>query len=319
MKTMFPILFMLLLSCQMQTTEQPKIQVGNSISTADTSYVWTKLIDSANWKKSYNFQLLSIRDTLWTLHPDGNWFSVNGVNWTKSSLPNAIYNHAFLDYVWFKEALYGLGHFEGNIETYSLRSDIYKSTNQRQWETFTNTQLPKRFFYHPFVYNNKLWIIGGEDGKRKYADCWSSDNGINWTKQTDNLPFGSSSNGQFLVFNNQLYLFRNDVWSSKDALHWERVTPAIVPGEEIFGYAPVVFDKQIWLLGCNRNGQFTSQVLVSSDGKNWQAKNAPWAPRGGIAATVHKGKIYMTGGKYGGLPNHPDFRYDNDVWTLEKK
>jgi hypothetical protein len=41
--------------------------------------------------------------------------------------------------------------------------------------------------------------------------------------------------------------------------------------------------------------------------------------RGGIAATVHNNKIYMTGGKYGGTPNHPDFRYDNDVWTLEKK
>jgi hypothetical protein len=26
----------------------------------------------------------------------------------------------------------------------------------------------------------------------------------------------------------------------------------------------------------------------------------------------------MTGGKYGGTPNHPDFQYDNDVWVLKK-
>ncbi len=316
---MFPILSMLLLSCFTQTTEQQKTLTDQAVTAGDSSYVWTKLLDSADWKKSYNFQLFSLKDTLWTFHPDGNWFSVNGLSWTKSSLPNAIYNLAFLDYIWFKDALYGLGHFEGNIETYTLRSDIYKTTDLRQWQTFTKTNLPKRFFYHPFVYQNKLWLIGGEDKDGKYADCWNSDDGINWTKQKDNLPFGNGNNAQFVVLHNKLYLLRNDVWCSTDGLTWEQVTPAIVPGEEIFGYAPVIFDDQIWLLGCNRNGQFSSQILVSGDGKKWQARNAPWAPRGGIAATVHKGKIYMTGGKYGGTPDHPDFRYDNDLWTLERK
>ena len=45
-------------------------------------------------------------------------------------------------------------------------------------------------------------------------------------------------------------------------------------------------------------------------------------PRGGIAATVHKGKLYMTGGKYGGFMKDgvtTEFVYSNDVWTLEKK
>jgi hypothetical protein len=27
----------------------------------------------------------------------------------------------------------------------------------------------------------------------------------------------------------------------------------------------------------------------------------------------------MTGGKYGGTPNQPEFIYSNDVWTLEKQ
>jgi hypothetical protein len=116
-----------------------------------------------------------------------------------------------------------------------------------------------------------------------------------------------------------LYLLNNDVWSSTDGLNWEKVTDEIVKGEQLFGYSAQVFDNKIWLLGCNRNGQFSSQVLYSSDGKNWLSHTAPWLPRGGIAATVHRGKIYMTGGKYGGTPNHPDFRYDNDVWVLEKK
>ncbi|HEX5625775.1 MAG TPA: hypothetical protein VFX48_07155, partial [Saprospiraceae bacterium] len=81
----------------------------------------------------------------------------------------------------------------------------------------------------------------------------------------------------------------------------------------------LVFDQKIWLLGCNRNGRFSSQVLVSSDGKNWSGQEAPWSPRGGIAATVHRNRIFMTGGKYGGNPEHTEFRYSNDLWTLEKQ
>ena len=137
--------------------------------------------------------------------------------------------------------------------------------------------------------------------------------------QKDDLPFGKRSGSQIVTLDGKLFLLDNDVWTSNDGLNWAQVTPEIVKGEQIFGYNAIVFDGKIWLLGCNRNGQFSSQVLVSDDGKNWKGQSAPWTPRGGIAATVHNGKIYMTGGKYGGTPDMPDFRYSNDVWTLQKK
>lgn len=293
---------------------QPATQTGNQ------NYVWTKLTDSAEWKKSYNFQMFSNRDTLWTFHFDGNWYSTDGKKWTKSTLPNSIGNLAFLDYVQFNNAIYGIGHFEGNIETFSFRKEIYRTTNLKQWEIISaSSNLPNRFFYHPFVFNNKLWIIGGEDKNTQYSDIWNSDDGITWTKQKDNLPFGNRSRSQVVQLNNKLFLLNNDVWSSTDALTWQKETGAILKGEEIFGYTALVFDGQIWLLGCNRNGQFSSQVLISADGKTWNKQEAPWTPRGGIAATVYKGKIYITGGKYGGTPNHPNFIYSNDVWSCQKK
>lgn len=284
----------------------------------ESSYKWTRLIESADWSKSYNFQMFSIGDTLWVFHSDGNWFSTNGLEWKKSVLNNSINNLAFLDYVYFKGAMFGLGNFTGNIERYNLKTDIHITTDFKHWRIVTKNNLPKRFFYHPFVFQGKLWIIGGEDKNRKYSDIWNSINGIDWVKQKENLPFGFNDGGQFVIFKDKVFMIRNDVWSSSDGLNWEQVTSAIVPGEVIFGYAPVVFDDKIWLLGCNRNGQFTSQVLVSADGKMWEGQDAPWSPRGGVAATVHNGKIYMTGGKYGGTPNHPEFRYDNDLWILEK-
>ncbi|KOY86495.1 hypothetical protein AD998_10375 [bacterium 336/3] len=300
-----------------QTKKTKRLE--DSVSLSKDSYTWIKVLDSAVWRKSYNFQMFGIRDTLWVFHPQGNWFSLNGKEWQKSPLSNSINNLAFLDYVYFKDAVYGLGYFNGNIENFTFKPEIYKTSDFKNWETIsTNSNLPKRFFYHPFVFNNKLWLIGGEDKNTQYADIWSSEDGIEWTKQKDNLPFGKRSNSQIVFLNGKLYLLDNDVWSSTDALNWQKETDEIVKGEKIFGYTALVFDGKIWLLGCNRNGQFSSQVLVSSDGRTWRGENAPWSPRGGIAATVYQNKIYMTGGKYGGTPEHTEFIYSNDVWVLSK-
>ena len=322
MNFIFIFFIVVIASCSSKSSHEDKVNSADLPTKSDTSYVWTKLLDSADWKKSYNFEMFSIQDTLWVFHFDGNWFSTDGINWTKSQLPNSITNLAFLDYVQFKDAIYGLGNFEGNIEKHTFKNEIYKTTDLQEWTTIANAKgsnLPNRFFYHPFVYAEKIWIIGGEDKNMQYSDIWNSTNAIEWKLQKDNLLFSMRSNNQVVFLNGKLFLLGNDVWSSTDGLHWEKETDEIVKGEEIFGYAAEVFDNKIWLLGCNRNGQFSSQVLVSSDGKSWRGIDAPWSPRGGIAATVYKGKIYMTGGKYGGTPSHPEFRYCNDVWTLEKK
>jgi len=286
----------------------------------DPGYVWTKLADTAPWSKSYSFQMMSVHDTLWTFHPEGNWYTLDGLKWKKSDLPNVINNHAFLDYVFFDGAVYGLGYFRGNIEQFEFKPEIYRTSDFKTWETIAKqSNLPPRFFYHPFVYRNKVWIIGGEDNKTVYADIWNSDDAVRWTKVRENLPFAQRSSSQIVSLNSKLYLLDNDVWISGNGMSWHREKDEIIPGEQIFGYKALVFDQKIWLIGCNRNGKFSSQVLYSSDGINWKTDEAPWLPRGGVAAAVHNNKIYMTGGKYGGTPDNQEFRYDNDIWVLEKR
>lgn len=279
---------------------------------------WTRVLAHGPWPESYNFQLINHRDTLWVFHPNGNWFSPDGERWTKAPLPNAIGNGAFLDYVPLGQAVLGLGHFEGNSERYTLRPDVYRTTDMIHWTRIEGSNLPRRFFYQPVVFQNKIWIIGGENSQTQFADIWNSTDGVHWQQVKDQLPFGKRSRSQFVTLGNRLYLLNNDVWSSADGLNWRQETPSIVNGVTIFGYAAVVHDGQIWLLGCNRDGQFSSQVLVSADGRTWREHDAPWSPRGGIAACTRRGKIYMTGGKYGGFdPSHPNFIYSNDVWTLD--
>jgi len=292
----------------------------NKVSDKGSEYVWKKVSDSAEWSKSYNFQMMSIRDSLWTFHHDGIWYSVDGLEWSASALTDVIGNHAFLDYIFYDDAVWGLGNFVGNIEKYVFKPEIYKTSDFKTWQTISKkSNLPERFFYHPFVYRNKIWFVGGENKEARYADIWNSEDGIHWVKVRDNVPFGNRSGSQIVSLNGTLFLLDNDVWSSKDGMSWHLETDEILPGENIFGYKAVVFDQKIWLLGCNRNGLFSNQVLYSSDGKTWKTQDAPWLPRGGVAATVFNNKVYMTGGKYGGTPDHTEFRYDNDIWVMEKK
>jgi hypothetical protein len=308
-----------LLACNGQANNKSlKTQAPSSVA-ADTSYVWTQLTDNAAFQKAYNFQMFNIRDTLWVLHHDGGWYSVNGKDWTKSLLTNIIGNNGFLDYVWFNNALYGLGTFTGNIEHYNLTSAVHKNTDMKNWELVAeSSNLPRRFFYHPFVFDHKIWIIGGGTENNKFSDIWKSSDAIHWTKQAENLPFGKRQESQFVSFKSKIFMFNNDVWSSMDAIHWNKEADRIVK-EEIFGYSAVVYDNKIWLLGCNRNNLFRSETLVSSDGRTWASQSAPWSPRGGTTSCIYKNKIYMTGGKYGGTPDNPNFIYSNDIWTMEKK
>jgi len=291
-------------------------------------YNWTQLTDSAAFPKAYNFQIFAIRDTLWVMHQAGTWFSQDGKEWTKSPLTNILKNNAFLDYVWFKNALYSLGIFEGNVEHYTFSTTISRTSDMRTWQTLaTESNLPKRFFYHPFVFKDKLWIIGGNDGRNQFdgannfSDIWNSADGVQWIKQADNLPFGKRENSQFVLFKDKIYMLNNDVWSSTDGLQWTKVTDRLAK-ENIFGYAAIVYDDKIWLLGCNRDGVFQSQVLVSNDGQTWETQSAPWTPRGAATACIFKNKIFMTGGKYGGLTKDgltTEFVYSNDVWMLNKE
>ncbi len=297
-KIIFLLSLTYLPACNVQTNNASQKIQALVPPVSDTGYIWTRLTDNAAFQKSYNFQMFNIRDTLWVLHHDGGWHSANGRDWTKSTLTNIIKNNGFLDYVWFNNALYGLGTLTGNIEHYTLTSAIHRTTDMRNWQLVAKTSgLPKRFFYHPFVFDNKIWIIGGGTENEKFSDIWNSGDGINWIKQAENLPFGKRQESQFVFFHNKIFMLNNDVWSSADAIHWTKEANRFVP-EDIFGYSAIVYDDKIWLLGCNRNNLFRSEVLVSGDGKKWTATATPWSPRGGATSCIYKNKIFMTGGKY---------------------
>ncbi len=289
-------------------------------ATSAEPYTWSRLTGNTGYSKAYNYQLIENNNKLYAFLPDGVWVSGDGKSWDKTGLVDILRNQAFLDYIEFNGAVYALGTFSGSISDHILSSQIARTTDMKTWEILAKeSNLPKRFFYHPFVFQNKIWIIGGNDGLTVYNDAWNSSDGVHWEKVADELAFSARHSQQFVVNNDKIYMFSNDVWASKDGLTWEQVSPTLVR-PNFSAFTPVAYDNKIWLLGNNGNGKTGSEVWYSDTGANWKKLEAPWSPRLAVATCVFNDEIVMTGGKYGGSDTiDPDSEYNNDVWVMHRR
>ncbi len=285
-----------------------------------SNYEWTQLTPNPGYSKAYNYQMFTVGKKVYVFHSDGVWESTDGITWTATGLPDIVKNQGFMDYVVFNDAVYAIGTFSGSLFDHILTTQIARTTDFKNWEILSkNSNLPKRFLFHPFVFQNKIWVIGGNNGETIFSDVWTSSDGVNWEKIADNLAFGERHSHFFVQLKDQLFMLSHDVWSSKDGIVWNMVNSQIA-GKDITGYTPVVFDDKIWLIGSNQGGKAGSEVLYSEDGLKWETQQAPWSARGMVAACVFNDQILISGGRYGGTDPVPsELEFLNDVWALKKK
>ena len=97
-----------------------------------------------------------------------------------------------------------------------------------------NVGWSKRSAYQSVVFNNKIWVLGGNDGSAK-NDVWSSSDGSTWTevKVSNSAGWPKRSAHQSVVFDNgkiwvlgganASFRFISDVWSSSDGITWKEV------------------------------------------------------------------------------------------------
>ncbi|MFL6208401.1 MAG: kelch repeat-containing protein [Pyrinomonadaceae bacterium] len=294
---------------------------------AATIYGWTKVTEHAPFPGSYNFPLFNLRNKLWAFHSQGNWYSEDGKSWTKAELPPLGLRTGFQQYVQLNDAIYALGTSAGDYLNLTVGARIAKtSSDLKQWEVIAaHSELPARVFYGAVVFDKKIWLLGGFDGKSYYNDVWNSSDGVKWRRIAEKSPWSARANPSAIVFENKIWLIGggiingqvfSDVWHTEDGMNWKQATDKM-SAKAIFGGSPIAFDSKIWLVGVNRNDGFQNAVLVSSDGVNWTEQTAPWTPRGGVATCVYDGKLFMTGGKYSVTENGKiRFIYSNDVWYM---
>jgi hypothetical protein len=303
-------------------------------SKAKTSeYIWQNVTAKAEFPQSYNYPVFVLNGEMLALN-NGGWLSKDGVNWTKTNLAESGLNPAYQKYLQFNGAIYALGAIEGNYLNFKLSTKILRTRDGKSWETVAEkSNLPERIFYGGAVFKDKIWLVGGYDGKRYYNDVWNSADGVNWTRAAEKTAWTPRRTGVF-VFKDKLWIFGGgvidgektdnpnsgrEVWTSADGIEWKQEK---INAPRSLGGTPVVFDGKLWMVGANRNnGDFGSAVFVSDDGFNWRELSAPWTPRGGTVVWVFDNKLFMTGGKYSYKEPNGEikFVYSNDVWAMRRK
>ncbi|MBI1317635.1 MAG: hypothetical protein GC168_01635 [Candidatus Hydrogenedens sp.] len=176
---------------------------------------------------------------------------------------------------------------------------------------------------HPFasrqgaafaVFDGKLWGSGGmipnacleylytgselgwecvRYGDLYYKDLWYTEDGSNWTKVLDELPFETSELGyQLIPFRGNLYLFSYDernLMYSKDGVTWLS-GPSLGRAHKA---PPFVWRERLW--------HFQFPIQYSIDGVNWEVLQdgdtvGPAAARKLIA--VHNDAVYVFQAKH---------------------
>jgi hypothetical protein len=307
--------------------DQPQEESPVFLTDNKPRYVWERLSEHAAFPTSYNYPVHVARDGRFVaLHPQGTWTSTDGVTWSRGSLPFSGLNSAYLSYVQHEGATWALGSHTGDYLRFSIHPIVKRTADYRTWTTVgRSTSLPKRVFYAAASFRGRLWMLGGYDGARETSEVWRSTDGLTWELAVRAAPWGPRMSSKAVVFRDRLFLLgggkldgpnANDVWSSANGVDWERETTAIAP-EEPVGYSPVVYDGHLWLVGANRSGRFTSEMLVSADGKWWRAVSAPWSARGGVAVWTDGRSLFLTGGKSSRVEHGETiFTYNNDVWRM---
>ncbi|MDD1695167.1 MAG: hypothetical protein LUQ71_10625 [Methanoregula sp.] len=163
------------------------------------------------------------------------------------------------------------------------------------------------------VFDGKMWVIGGwgRDYSCPGDSCtpaiWSSENGVNWTRETDQAAFGSRYGHRSIVFDNKIWVIggrntttwdpMNDVWYSSDGTNWNCATEH-APFAPRWDFGITTFNSEMWVIGGSEDGILHNDVWHSSDGMNWTKATAEAAfpPRMEITANDFESKIWVTGG-----------------------
>ena len=273
----------------------------------DLGYKWTKITCAAEFAPRDGAGALVFKDSLrliggWNPNDKNNfplicnnevWSSANGRNWVRTK-PNTFVNNKSFD-------------------------------SSMDWEG--------RHSAGYVVYNNKMWILGGDANQGHYqSDIWNSYDGRKWELVQNTAPWSPRVLHHTLVFKDKVWViggqtipqfahadenFYNDIWSSEDGAKWELVNESapFSPRGMIGGSA--VFNDKIWILGGGTydtpntpTREFYNDIWCSEDGLKWELVNesAPWTPRQYHEVAVWDNKLWVLEGYSKESGNR------NDVW-----
>ena len=171
-----------------------------------------------------------------------------------------------------------------------VTNEVWKTVDLVNWQFLGYAPWPARHGAAWLVHNKRLWVIGGD----LYEDVWSSADGVIWTQESAQAPFGQRYTPNAASINGEIVVYAGQDWTP---VPWCHEGP-----------------------DCQARG--VPGVWKSSDGKNWREAlvSTPWVPRALMhGSAVFQGAIFVIGGGLKVAP--PNERYTetsaefNDIWS----
>jgi hypothetical protein len=217
--------------------------------------------------------------------------------------------------------------------------DVWCSTDGKEWDLI-NKSAP---WIHSdlsmaIVFKDKMWIMGGWyngrlEGHSASNMVWSSTDGVNWTKVTDNAGWSPRIAAGIVEFKGKMWILggtenyyfgdkeslKNDVWYSSDGENWKQATANAGWSSRAYLQASVLNGKIYVFGGGNYVPEYHAKndVWSSEDGIHWTqvSESAPWHERLWFSSVVYRNRIWVMGG----WSNNPYINW-SDVWyTMDGK
>ena len=221
----------------------------------------------------------------------------------------------------FNGYLWLVGGDNANTPEWTSNSEVWRSTNGKDWKIVTSNLFDERRNHSLIVYKNKMWLIGGINNVGEVlSDIWNTTDGIHWKRVNSLNPLLDIGQNSSVVFNNRIYVFRGndraneEVWSTSDGSNWIMETDNAFPVRS--HYKTLVFNGFIYVFGgWIRGGELTNEVWASPDGSYWYQKrpaDAIFEARINHTATVFDGKVWVMGGESWNASGSSTFY--GDIW-----
>jgi hypothetical protein len=239
-------------SCQSAVVFKDKIwiigggwgdEIGGDVWYSDDGIIWTQATPMAEFGPRVHHSTVVFNNRLWVIGGERGftqsqwlrdaWYSDDGMSWTQATPQVAFTPIWRQNLLVLDNKIWNIGNVFYRPEKGSTieYNEIWNSVNGRDWKRVaSHGSFPARTAPCSVLYNNKMWIIGGNNQTSDYlGDVWHSSDGIEWEQATTAAEFSWNttrySHPQALVFNNRIWIIReygegfidkNDVWFSYD-------------------------------------------------------------------------------------------------------
>jgi hypothetical protein len=149
------------------------------------------------------------------------WVSDDGANWSQIARDKQFLGKnisgavaSFNGRIW----VVGGGKYANDDAGKSWTNHIYSSKDGKNWRREKDAPWSGRQYHDVYVWDNKLWVVGGHNGKN-LADIWYMKRDGKWVKFETPPGFEARHATALAEYNNQLVIacgnYHNDCWVIK--------------------------------------------------------------------------------------------------------